>query len=55
MPQPEMLGPWLGNEPQVPEISPGERTQVGCVETASGARVWSSEWKARAEGTWEEV
>ena len=33
-----MLGQGLGTETQALEVSFGERTRFGCVETASGAR-----------------
>ena len=33
-PQPEMLCRGLGTETQAPEVSSGERTRVGYVETA---------------------
>ena len=33
-PQPEIVGWGLGTETQAPEVGSGERTRIGCVETA---------------------
>ena len=57
-PQPETLGQTLSAETQALEVDSRERTRVGCVETAWGAREQCAtgwEQNARAKGTWEEV
>ena len=48
--QTEMLSWGLGMDTQAPEVSSGERTRLGCVETAWGVR----EQCTTAEGTQEE-
>ena len=52
-----MLGWELGAETQAPEVSPGEKTGVGCVETAwwGIGTPQAEEWNATAEGTREKV
>ena len=50
-PQPEMLRWRLDAETQATEVSSGERTRVGCVETAQGARGWRAlGWEAACHG-----
>lgn len=39
-PQPEMLGQGLDDDTSALEVSPRERTTVGCVGTAEGAKEW---------------
>ena len=52
-----MLGWELGAETQAPEVSSGEKTGVGCVETAwwGSGKPQAEEWNATAEGTREKV
>ena len=48
---PEIIIWGLGTETQVPEVSSGERTKVGCVETAWGAKKWMLQaWEQWANG-----
>ena len=48
----------MGTETQALDVSSRERTRVGCVETARGAReqcARAGEWRGIAKGTQEEV